>query len=339
MKKFNQYLLLVLFVILVCSCEKENNSEDEKIIQPPCQTGVLNGFGYVDLGLSVKWANANVGASNFLETGAFFAWGETTPKDNYDWTTYRYSESNETKMTKYCFSSLGTVRDGKYILDASDDAATLYMGEGWRMPTVEEMDELVDSCTWEWFDDYLGSGRSGCVVRSKVKGYTDQCIFLPADGYRGGGDYADYNQSGSYWTSTLDYESHSSVCAYNLFFLNSVIVFPYNRFMGMSIRAVVGERTQKNIPIFGDDIGVQKTSKEYIFTVKLYAGELIDYGWEFSMDENFADAINARDLSSTRVDYYDNILRLVIPKKYIEEDYWDGYLRAYATNKEGTAYR
>ena len=119
MNKFNQYLILLLIITLTSGCNKEDEiGDNNNIIQPPCETGVLNGFGYVDLGLSVKWATANVGASNFLDTGAFFAWGETTPKDQYDWTTYKYSEGDATKMTKYCFSSLGAIRDGMYILEA-----------------------------------------------------------------------------------------------------------------------------------------------------------------------------------------------------------------------------
>ncbi len=144
-------------------------------------------YDYVDLGLSVKWATKNVGASSITDYGDFFAWAETAPKDEYDWTTYKYTEPKSTRMTKYCNSSLGAVRDYKTMLEPIDDAATVNWGNQWRMPSLDEMNELLQNCKWIWYSNYNGSGINGYLVQSRVFGYTDKSIFLPAGGHWGGG--------------------------------------------------------------------------------------------------------------------------------------------------------
>ena len=92
------------------------------------------GHEYVDLGLSVKWATCNVGASKPEEYGDYFAWGETQPKSNYDWNTYKWCNGSNDTQTKYnTKSNYGTV-DNKTTLDLSDDAACANWGGNWRMP-------------------------------------------------------------------------------------------------------------------------------------------------------------------------------------------------------------
>ena len=66
---------------------------------------------YIDLGLSVKWANMNVGASKITDFGNYYAWAETSTKEQYDWTTYKYTEKGATRMTKYNSTSMGAVLD------------------------------------------------------------------------------------------------------------------------------------------------------------------------------------------------------------------------------------
>ena len=97
-----------------------------------------NGHEYVDLGLSVKWATCNVGADSPEEYGYHFAWGETSPKTTYNWSTYKYCNGDEYSMTKYCDDSFGTV-DNKTTLELSDDAARVNWGGKWRMPTRAEI--------------------------------------------------------------------------------------------------------------------------------------------------------------------------------------------------------
>lgn len=203
---------------------------------------------YVDLGLpsGTLWATCNVGASKPEEYGDYFAWGETSPKEDYYWTTYKWCNGSENTLTKYCVNGkYGTV-DNLTTLLAEDDAATANWGNGWRMPTFAEQKELIEGCKWEWTTDFNGSGVSGYIVTSKTNGNT---IFLPAAGFRDGSDlygagdrygtdlvYAGY--FGNYWSSSL-FES-DSYCAYSLDFASDIISWNfYGRYSGRSVRAVV----------------------------------------------------------------------------------------------------
>lgn len=158
----------------------------------------INGHAYVDLGLSVKWATCNVGATSPEEVGEYFAWGETVSKSWYDWSTYKLCGGSRETMNKYCSkSSFGTI-DDKTQLDLEDDAARINWGGSWRMPTKEEQDELRNTNNCEWFFQRI-NGVSGYTVKSKKNGNT---IFLPIAGY--------YNENknlmtanGYYWSSTL----------------------------------------------------------------------------------------------------------------------------------------
>ena len=130
---------------------------------------VLDIHQYVDLGLSVKWATFNLGATAPEESGDYFAWGEVEPKAEYSWENYKWCDGTESVMTKY------NDEDGKSILDMVDDAAHVNWGGDWRMPTKEELDELCDKCNWEWI---MLNGVNGC----KVTGPNGNSIFLPAAG-------------------------------------------------------------------------------------------------------------------------------------------------------------
>lgn len=134
----------------------------------------------VDLGLSVKWANKNIGASAIEDYGDFFAWGETiSSKNEYDWSDYKYCRGTIQTLTKYCTDKQFGNVDGKTILEAGDDAAHVHWGGNWRMPTKEEQDELARNCTWVWTTQ---NGVIGCKVTSNRPGYTNKSIFLPAAG-------------------------------------------------------------------------------------------------------------------------------------------------------------
>ena len=137
--------------------------------------------GCVDLGLSVKWATCNVGASNPGEYGDYFAWGETKPKSIY-------SEEN------YSFSSYPD------ILPLSNDAARANWGGSWRMPTRAEQDELLTECTWKWTEQ---DGTYGYKVTSKING---NGIFLPAA--------KSSSNSGRYWSSSGGFDQNWAYCSY-----------------------------------------------------------------------------------------------------------------------------
>jgi hypothetical protein len=143
----------------------------------------------VDLGLSVKWATFNVGATSPEDYGDYFAWGETEPKETYSWATYKWGTSSN--LTKY------NTTDSKTTLDPEDDAAKVLWGGYWRMPSKEEVDELTQQCTWIWTTHNNVNGY-------KVTGPNGNSIFLPAAGYKGAGPTYPAGEDGLYWTSTLE---------------------------------------------------------------------------------------------------------------------------------------
>lgn len=154
----------------------------------------------VDLGLSVLWADMNVGAEKPGDRGWCLAWGETEEKDTYDLDTYKWYNGSE--YTKYCFepdewhSSPCTSPDHKATLDPEDDAASVKWGGNWRMPTADEMKELCDKCEWQ-----SDSKRNWTVT-----GPNGNSIIIPAGCFKYDGsaaDFIDYPLTGL-WTSSVD---------------------------------------------------------------------------------------------------------------------------------------
>ena len=112
-------------------------------------------YVYVDLGLpsGLLWATCNVGADNPEDYGDYFAWGETQPKDTYNWSTYQYCNGSYNTLTKYCSNSsfgYNGFTDDLTTLLPEDDAATANWGSHWRMPTEEEWQELYRNTTNTW---------------------------------------------------------------------------------------------------------------------------------------------------------------------------------------------
>lgn len=110
----------------------------------------------VDLGLSVKWASFDLLATSFIKVGGRFAWGETNVKDSYVWTNYKWCMGTSETLTKYCYDSFygyNGFTDQLTRLEKEDDAASAILGGTWRMPTIEEIAELLDNCTTEWIKE------------------------------------------------------------------------------------------------------------------------------------------------------------------------------------------
>ena len=157
---------------------------------------VTKGIEAVDLGLSVKWASCNVGASSPEEYGDYFAWGETESKEQYYYYTYKYCKTNSQYLIKYCtYSGQGDV-DNKTMLESEDDAATVNIGPKWRTPTTSEWQELLDNCTFT-------RQNHGYLVTSKKNGYTDKSIFLPPTGYKKASGTVGVGYNAMYWSSEL----------------------------------------------------------------------------------------------------------------------------------------
>ena len=163
----------------------------------------------VDLGLpsGLKWASCNVGATTPEDNGNYYAWGETAPKADYSWETYKHANGDYNKLTKYCsYNGNDSFTDDKTTLEPEDDAAHVNWGGDWRMPTRAEVDELLNNCTWTWTTQ---NGVNGYQVSSKTN---SNSIFLPAAGCRD----ADLNNAGSigyYWSASLnDYYPGNTWC-------------------------------------------------------------------------------------------------------------------------------
>ena len=189
----------------------------------------------VDLGLSVKWATFNVGATKPEGYGDYFAWGETEPKSSYDWSTYKWCSGSDTSLTSYCTkSSYGTV-DNKTVLDLSDDAAHVNWGEYWRMPTDAEWTELCENCAWKWIAQ---NGVNGWLVTSNTN---SNSIFLPAAGRRLGTNLGYAGTYGRYWSSSLNPEKPSQSKRVS-FKSDEVKRNNYDRTNGQSVRPVYDDR-------------------------------------------------------------------------------------------------
>lgn len=114
---------------------------------------------YVDLGLpsGIKWAKCDLGASSPEKYGTTYSWGETWTKWSIDY--YYFNDIVEGQYTKY------DSRDKRFFLEKEDDAAYLRLGEGWRYPTWNEMQELIDNCT---VTESTLNGWPGVMFVSKI---------------------------------------------------------------------------------------------------------------------------------------------------------------------------
>lgn len=170
-----------------------------------CVTGNIIGRNYVDLGLpsGTKWATYNVGATVPEGYGDYYAWGETTSKETYSWSTYRWCNGSAYTLTKYNTNgSCGTI-DNRIILEPSDDAATVNWGSAWRIPTSDEMSELKNNCTVTWT---TLNGVNGCLFI----GQNGNSLFLPAAGWGINSSILNVGSYGNYWSSSLCSDTYAS---------------------------------------------------------------------------------------------------------------------------------
>lgn len=195
-----------------------------------------NGHEYVDLGLpsGTLWATCNVGATKPEEYGDYFAWGETSIKNTYNWPPYKYSKGDYKNLTKYCcksdFGDNGFT-DSLTELQHGDDPAAVYWGGGWQTPSYEQWEELLANTTNEWTTQ---NGVDGCLFTSKKNG---QMIFLPAAGDRWDGELGYAGDDGSYWSRSLYTGDPSD--AWNLTFYSDDCGMDHNyRSRGFSVRPV-----------------------------------------------------------------------------------------------------
>ena len=217
------------------TCVITCRATDGSGVKATCQvtvgsSGQQDNHEYVDLGLpsGTLWATCNVGASKPEEYGDYFAWGETTPKSTYDWSTYFDTDDGGSTFKKYKNNG------GLTELQPEDDAATVNWGSGWKMPSRAQIEELCNGSytTSEWTQL---NGVYGRKVTSKSNGNS---IFLPAAGLRWYGELYDAGSRGGYWSSSLD-PSYNNDGACYLYFDSGYWDWGSDyRYGGPSVRAV-----------------------------------------------------------------------------------------------------
>ena len=271
-------------------------------------TGTENGHEWVDLGLpsGLKWATCNVGAKTPEQCGNYYAWGETKPKEEYN-------QSNSVTYGKQMDDISG---------NAQYDAATANWGGEWRMPTYTEMTELNNKCTWEWT-------KQNGVKGYKVTGPNGNSIFLPAVGYFNGTTFNSGSCVYSYYWSSTPYSYANT--AYDLIFdSGSHSTSNINRHYGFSVRPVksrVGIETPcvtASVVEFSDITAIIKT----------YAtdggAEMTERGLYYATNPNPSETDNKVVLENTVGNNTNTLVNLTPNTTY--------YVKAYATNSEGTSY-
>ena len=268
-------------------------------------TGTENGHEWVDLGLpsGLKWATCNVGAKTPEASGNYYAWGETQPKDEYN------------SSLTYGNDISGNVQY---------DVVAANWGEGWRMPRKEEMQELIDYCTWEW------------TKQNKIKGYNvtgpnGNSIFLPTTGFKYSRTFVSETcGNGSYWSSTPNFTN--SIYAYGFnFHSSSYTVDGGNRSYGKAVRPVRDRETIIETPFIASVI---EHYTDITAIIKTYASspgtEITERGFYWGTNANPSEADNNIVLEN-EVGYKTKALMGLTPNTTY-------YVKAYATNSEGTSY-
>lgn len=229
LQKFFFLLVMGISLCTVQACSDDDDDDSSKVLENG--NVLINGHEAVDLGLSVKWATCNVGSYTPEGCGEYYAWGETETKSDYSWETYKWCEGTIETLTKYCTDDGCGKVDNRTVLTSSDDVATIKWGKKWRIPTTEEMEELIDECTWTMTTQ---NGMNGYLV----VGPSGKSIFLPAAGYRRGTDLGYRGSNGYYWSATLN--GNENNYAYGLSFLDGNYGWYYwsSRRIGFSVRPV-----------------------------------------------------------------------------------------------------
>lgn len=249
---------LFLAVLLVTGCAQKEITPDED--HTGCTAGneamITQPYMAVDLGLSVKWGERNIGAVVPADYGDYFTWGDidihyeagyAQNADDVTWNpgkvgyvreTYRFIDEGSW-LSKYCTSLECGPMDGAGILSYEDDVANVRLGEKWRIPTEKEWCELSDpeNCSWTWT---IMDGVGGYRVQSRKEGFTDRWIFLPAAGERVGCVLFDLGSCGSYWASTV-YRIYPYFAWGFDFSKDYRYRFRSYRYYGRTVRPVLGE--------------------------------------------------------------------------------------------------
>ena len=319
MKTLKRFALLSVALLLVfAGCEDDFGPEHDRGNNGGgSTTNVIDGHEYVDLGLpsGLKWATCNIGANAPEGYGNYYAWGETTTKSSY----------TEENSRTYGVSMNDISGNANY------DAARANWGSTWRMPTKAEMEELIDNCTWTWITQ---SGVEGW----KVTGPNGNSIFLPAAGHCVNTSRYGVGLHGVYSGSTPD--ESNDLNAYRLYFISgSHEVNCFYRYFGHTVRPVSGtinygtNTDTEELPTVTTNsvTNITKNSAQCGGNVTSDGGATVTQRgvcWSTSSNPTVYD--NKTIDGNGEGSFSSNITELEAGTTY--------YVRAYATNSEGTAY-
>lgn len=236
----------------VSLCVNENEVHYNPYVDPCASEKVQTTYEWVEIG-GVKWATKNVGALTITDYGQKFSWGGTKGYTHdqvsggckaFSWVDYELGDggSAASNMTKY------NSTDGKTVLEAEDDAATVNMGSGWRMPTTAELIALGSACKFINSSGRQITGSNKLTTLSGVTGIyledkTDSSkrLFFPAAGLCYNGSVGSVGSFGLYWSSSL-FASNKTYAYYLNFGSGGVSwQYSYSRCSGYSVRGVVGQ--------------------------------------------------------------------------------------------------
>lgn len=366
---WRQIFLLTLLSILFCQCSDNpsNNVSDahgtdgsvsdtivgssslsDTINEAPIvivygeeDTGVDTSHEYVDLDLpsGILWAVYNVGATKPEEYGDLFAWGETSPKELYTKSTYKwYDEKRQGLKEKYCsepMNYMDELEENRYIiLEPNDDAATTVWDSTWRMPRYEEIKELMNGCYWKWTSNYNGTDVAGNIGTSKKNGKT---IFFPAAGLIDSSSCKGRGHAGYYWSKSLsgDFHFDSTGIGYDF----------YHQEYGKSVRAVrYYNITKVNTYIKTDVQSYHNSAEKNIRAIENAASTPIDHADFMSPDARLHDVRG--DVAAvieyhveTNPAYYRNLQEIEFKdnSKYSVFDAQGDFIKIYAFDSTGKA--
>ena len=200
-----KYFFLMTMAIAALGFTACTDNDDNPTPEPAVE--------WVNLGLpsGTLWAKCNIGATAPEEYGDYFAWGETTTKDIYDWSNYRYCTAdgdNLLTLTKYNTSEAYGLVDNLTTLEAADDAATARLGNGTRIPTREDWEELLAGTVAEW-------GTLNGVGGYRLTAPNGNSLFLPAAGSSNGTELVAAGEYGFYWSASLYTDSPNDAWSFS----------------------------------------------------------------------------------------------------------------------------
>lgn len=197
----------------------------------------------VDLGLSVMWASCNLGAQSPSESGGYYSWGETSEKTEYSKENYAYYNASTTEYTSI----------GEHIAGTDYDAAHVNLGGGWMMPTNNQINELIDKCTWEWMQIEDINGY-------RITGPNGNSIFLPAAGQKSNEYLLNENKVLRYWGDG-DYKSEYGDCIISD--AREIINHICQKYYGISIRPVISYDDYNGTTDYDDSVVTTNISAYY----------------------------------------------------------------------------